>query len=148
MPKNFKLTSTSFKSNAPPVGKENRTGTIGRIVTDFYRDVDAGFKSMETTIAAGNSGTTGFVNRVYSGKVTITNPDTASAAISVKNAPDTAIVIVHNNANTADAAAVRFTGAVSNEELTITVRNAAGVATAPGSSSGDEIELHWWVDGR
>ena len=148
MPKNFKLTSTSFKGNAPPAGKQNRSGTLGRVITDIYRDVDAGFQTMEATISAGDSGTTGFVNRVYSGKVTITNPSTSSSAISVPNAPNASIVIVHNNADTADAAALRFTGAVSGEELTITLRTAAGVAVAPGATAGDEIELNWWVDGR
>mgnify|MGYP001389797099 CR=1 FL=1 len=148
MPKNFKLSSTSFKGSAPPSGKQNRTGTLGRVITDIYRDVDAGFKTMEDTIAAGDSGTTGFVNRVYSGKVTITNPATASAEIDVPNAPNASVVIVHNNNNAPDAAAVRFTGSVSANKLTITTRNAAGVATAPGATAGDTLELHWWVDGR
>ena len=137
--------STSFGSRKLPVGKQYRSGTVGPANKDLDRDIDAAFKELEATVAAGDAN--GFVSRVYSGKVTITNPDT-TATIAVANAADASPTIVQNNATTADAAAVRFTTAVSGEELTITCRDNAGNAIAPGAAPGDTIELTWWLDGR
>ena len=137
--------STSFGSRKLPLGKQYRTGTMGRAHKDLERDIDAAFKEIESTVATGDAN--GFVSRVYSGKVTITNPD-SSATIAVANAADASPTIVQNHGTTADVAAVRFTASVSGEELTITCRDNAGNAVAPGAAEGDTIELTWWLDGR
>ena len=137
--------STSFGSRKLPIGKQYRSGTVGRANKDLDRDIDAAFKDLEATVASGDGN--GFVSRVYSGETTITNPAT-NATVSVANAADGCVVIIHDNASAADAAAVRFTGSVTGEVLTLTTRNAAGAAVAPGAAEGDDIVLSWWVDGR
>ena len=141
MPKNFKLTSASFKKKAPPTGKQNRTGTLGRVIKDVYKDVDSGFTTLEATVAAGDG--EGFVGRVHSGTITIaTTGNTGTAAVA--DATNGSPVFIHNNANAADTTAKRFTGVVLNDVLTITSRDAAGDAVNPTV----ELSLMFYVDGR